>query len=229
MVCFAAPDLAVSRRWMWHRCLIFTFGCTTLPYAGFANLNPSAEVSRPLVANVSEQPESSNRATRIDAGSQGATSTQEKTSLRDWLFAYDSQPAIVTFGVGSLGVFDDDPTLNFSIDFRFAIHRAWFQPRVFATWATDGSRLAGAGLLLNREVGRGWRVTIGFGPGYYERNRGRNLGSSIEFLSTFEISRRLSDGLRGGVTLEHISNGSISNHNPGTETIRLFLSVPFDR
>ena len=75
-----------------------------------------------------------------------------------------------------------------------------------------------------------WRLTLGSAPGYYERNRGRDLGSTIEFHSTAELSYDLGRQRRIALSLGHTSNGGLrGDHNPGTETLLLSWSIPLGR
>jgi hypothetical protein len=142
------------------------------------------------------------------------------------LLAWGREPARLSIGAGMLGVLDNDRTLAFAADYRFAAS-GLFQPEVLASWATDGSRFAGAGLLLNLDLDDRWRLTLGSAPGYYERNRGRDLGSSIEFHSTVELSYDVGHRRRLALSFGHTSNGGLrSDHNPGTETLMLSWSIP---
>ncbi len=138
------------------------------------------------------------------------------------------ETAHISLGTGMLGVLDKDRTLNFSADYRFAA-KGPVQPRLLASWATDGSRLLGAGLLLNLDLAARCRLTLGFGPGYYERNRGRDLGSTVEFVSTAEFSIAAGRQRRIGLAAGHISNGGLNGKNPGTETLTVFWSLPVGR
>ena len=145
------------------------------------------------------------------------------------VLAWAREPARITVGTGMLGVLDNDRTLVFGADYRFAVSGV-FQPRVLASWATDGSRFMGAGLLLNLDLDDRWRLTLGSAPGYYERNRGRDLGSTIEFHSTAELSYDLGRQRRIALSLGHTSNGGLrGDHNPGTETLLLSWSIPLGR
>lgn len=147
------------------------------------------------------------------------------TLLTAPVLLHANEPARLGFGAGVLGFLDADRTLNFSADYRFAVSGR-LQPRAMASWATDGSRLLGTGLLLNLDLDARSRFTLGFGPGYYERNRGRDLGSSIEFITTAEFSFDVGRRRRIGLSVGHISNGGLNGKNPGTETLMLFWSVP---
>jgi hypothetical protein len=140
--------------------------------------------------------------------------------------AVRAEPAQITTGVGVLGLFDDDKTLQFSFDYRFAVDGPHFQARLLASWATDNSRFIGVGLLYNLDLTPRWRVTAGAAPGYYERNRGRDLGSTMEFLSTLEVSARVVGHERVGLSIGHVSNGGLKNTNPGSELLQVFWSVP---
>lgn len=142
------------------------------------------------------------------------------------VLAWGREPTRVTLGSGLLGVLDNDRTLAFAADYRFAVS-GLFQPRVLASWATDGSRFAGVGLLLNLDLDDRWRLTLGTAPGYYERNRGRDLGSTVEFHSTAELSYDIGRRRRIALSIGHTSNGGLrGDHNPGTETLMLSWSAP---
>jgi lipid A 3-O-deacylase len=141
--------------------------------------------------------------------------------------AAEPQPASVGFSAGVFEVFDR-PQAEFSVDLRFSGKGRW-QPRLIGTWAKGGATFAGAGLLLHATPAEGWNFAIGFAPGYYERKRGPRLGSRLEFFSTIEISRDLGRGRRLGLSIGHMSNGSLGDSNPGTETVSIFWLLPFGR
>lgn len=101
----------------------------------------------------------------------------------------------------------------------------------FWLWATadvggDGQYLGlGPGLVV--DLGDRWQVAAGSGPGYYSsRSPAVDLGSELEFRSTFYISRRLARGRRLGLSVSHYSNGGLARHNPGAETVRIYWQVP---
>jgi len=53
----------------------------------------------------------------------------------------------------------------------------------------------------------------------------RDLGSPIEFRSSLEVSRRIVSPVRLLVSFSHLSNGGLTHHNPGVETLMLGLEV----
>jgi hypothetical protein len=142
-------------------------------------------------------------------------------------FTAEPRPPSVGFSAGVLEVFDR-PRAEVSADLRFSGRGRW-QPRLIGTWAEGGAIFAGAGLLLHATPAEGWNFAIGFAPGYYERKHGPRLGSRLEFFSTLEISRDIGRGRRLGLSVGHMSNGSIGDSNPGTETVSIFLLLPLGR
>ena len=55
------------------------------------------------------------------------------------------------------------------------------------------------------------------------------LGVTVaEFRTGIELAKRFRTGHRLGVSLAHLSNGSLSDKNPGTETLGLIYSIPLD-
>ncbi|MDP6622047.1 MAG: acyloxyacyl hydrolase, partial [Alphaproteobacteria bacterium] len=63
----------------------------------------------------------------------------------------------------------------------------------------------------------------------YHRGQGKDLGHWIEFRSQLELAYRFDDRSRLGVSLSHISNASLDDNNPGTESLMLNYAVPFHR
>ena len=135
---------------------------------------------------------------------------------------------LLVLTAGSAELFSAHKLAVFGAEYRFKENYHGIHPYVLTGWATDGAAYTGAGLLYNFVLSLDWRITISSGPGYYSRNRSpKDLGHSIEFFSNIEISRRLRNGHRLGLSFGHISNGSLGDHNPGSETLRLLYAIPF--
>ncbi len=81
---------------------------------------------------------------------------------------------------------------------------------------------------MNLQLGRGWVMTPSFGGGYYNASSGLDLGFDAEFRSGIEISKRFRNGHRLGLSFAHLSNGSLSDKNPGTESFGIVYSIPLD-
>lgn len=115
-----------------------------------------------------------------------------------------------------------------SAEYRFAADYHGIHPLILGAKGKDGASYIGIAALYNFDVSPVWRITITSGPGYYSRNRSaKDLGSSMEFLTNLELSARVHREQRVALSFGHISNGSIGNHNPGSETLRLIYLIPF--
>ena len=67
--------------------------------------------------------------------------------------------------------------------------------------------------------------SIGFG--YYDNGSGKNLGNDLQFRTTLELSYKLKNENRVGLSIGHISNANLGDKNPGVEIISLTYQVPY--
>ncbi|MFT3869743.1 MAG: acyloxyacyl hydrolase [Nibricoccus sp.] len=133
----------------------------------------------------------------------------------------------LALSVGASGIFDTEHNLTFVAEYRFGRDWHGIHPWIGMSWATDGAVFAGGGILYSIALAGGdWRLTAGAGPGYYERHQGTDLGSHLEFCTFGEISRNMSWGHRVMVRLMHISNGGLTERNPGNELLLLGYAMP---
>ena len=89
----------------------------------------------------------------------------------------------------------------------------------------SGGRYLFTGLVLDIPLPGGLQVSPGFAPGVVLSQGNRDLGSPIEFRSSLEVSRRIVSPVRLLVSFSHLSNGGLTHHNPGVETLMLGLEV----
>jgi len=85
----------------------------------------------------------------------------------------------------------------------------------------------GIGILLDIKLNDYWIFTPIFGAGYYDKNNGIDLGSFLEFRSSFEIARPFKNESRLGLGVGHYSNANLGYKNPGSESLKLTYSIPF--
>lgn len=141
--------------------------------------------------------------------------------------AGEKERALLVMSGGASGVLDSEINPVISAEYRFGPSwhglRAW----VGASWATDGAIFLGGGPVYTLEFAeRKWALAAGCGPGYYERHEGADLGSHLEFYSFVELSRILPNGHRVGLRGLHISNGGVTERNPGAELLMLGYAIP---
>jgi len=133
----------------------------------------------------------------------------------------------ISFSGGMSGIFDTEHNPTFVVEYRFG--QSWHRVHPWAglSWATDGAVFAGGGVLYTLStLDEVWSLTAGGGPGYYERHQGADLGSHLEFCTFGEISRNLPWKHRVMIRLMHISNGGITERNPGNELLLLGYAMP---
>ncbi len=130
----------------------------------------------------------------------------------------------LVFHGGISGIFDSEKNPTLALEYRWGVEKAGLQPWIGAGWATDGAVFAGGGLLRTWRPDRRWEIVLGFGPGYYDRHEGLDLGSQLEFYSFAEAGWEVFPGRRVLLRFAHISNASLSEINPGTELLTLGMS-----
>ena len=144
---------------------------------------------------------------------------------REW-FADD--PPLLSLGAGAAQILDNNQEFYWNVEYRPAFRFRHFGPWMSIGTGKDDEFYAAIGVLLNFELGGGWVLTPSFGGGYYHASRGLDLGFDAEFRSAIELAKRFSNGHRLGVAFAHLSNGSLSDLNPGTETLGIVYSIPLD-
>ena len=91
----------------------------------------------------------------------------------------------------------------------------------------DDGKYLYSGLRKNYSISSKWIFTPSFAAGYYDRNGSKDLGHNIEFRSQIEFSRDIGNQNRIGFNLNHISNASIGDTNPGVESATISIIRPF--
>ncbi len=77
--------------------------------------------------------------------------------------------------------------------------------------------------------GRAWSVTPSFAVAYYEQGDGKDLGNELEFRSGLAVARRGANGRSIGAEIYHLSNASISDVNPGSNSFVVTYAIPLGR
>lgn len=72
-----------------------------------------------------------------------------------------------------------------------------------------------------------WVVTPSFGFGIFDDGPDIELGSELEFRSGVVVAYQFVNKVRLGLGAFHLSNGGISDTNPGTEPAFISVAVPF--
>jgi len=119
----------------------------------------------------------------------------------------------------------EDRTAEFGSEYRFA-PLVWRLRPVLGGQVTarDAVYLHG-GLRVDAYLTERWRLSPFASLGFFDAGEGLDLGSALEFRSGAELSWRVLPGHRVGLSFYHLSNASIDERNPGSESIALTWSV----
>ena len=155
----------------------------------------------------------------------GVLTNPPRTRAHEW-FAED--PPLLNLSTGATQIFDSHQEIYWGLECRPALRFHHLGPWFSVGTGKNHEFYAAMGILLNLELGRNWVLTPSFGGGYYNASSGLDLGFDAEFRSGIELTKRFRNGHRLGLAFSHLSNGSLSDKNPGTETLGLVYSIPLD-
>ena len=137
-------------------------------------------------------------------------------------------PDFLTIQAGIADIFHDDETPAFAMEYRSDLEFWHLRPFVGVAGGADGFIHGYGGILLDVFFGRRVVLTLSFAPGLY-KDGDKDLGNTVEFRSAGEVAYRFDNRARLGVMINHISNASLGDRNPGTELVMLSYSHPLDR
>jgi hypothetical protein len=141
----------------------------------------------------------------------------------------DDEPAFISLGAGATGVIADRKQgAAFNIEYRSDYELWKIRPFVGGFATSDASLYGYFGFLMDIYFGNRWVLTPNTAVGAYTKGDGQDLGHVIEFRSGFELAYRFDDRSRLGVAVHHLSNASIGDDNPGTETALIYYSIPLN-
>ena len=162
----------------------------------------------------------------------------KKTSLLFYLFfflfsgfsiaAERNDKNLLTFGGGVWDWNDAETSGLFNVEYRHGARYGAFKPMFGALINTDHGFYFYAGIRIDLYLTDKIVVTPSFAPGLYERGDGKELGHIIEFRSGLDLAYRRKNGARIGAEVHHLSNASLDENNPGTETFLFTYSIPLN-
>jgi|TARA_B100002003_G_C13928591_1_gene451198 hypothetical protein len=152
------------------------------------------------------------------------------------------------FGLGYYDVKFDNSNDNEALDFRYerrfdkTLLRIgpesydFFDIKPFAGFegTSDSAKYFLLGIYLDDNAGvmftgksSKFIVTPSFGFGAYNAGSGKQLGNTLEFRTTIEVSYQFENKNRIGLSFGHISNADLGADNPGVEIISLSYQIPY--
>ena len=140
--------------------------------------------------------------------------------------ALADDPAFIALSAGRYDVHDNRGATELRAEYR-ASKKLWvFRPIAGLMVNSDHAVYAYGGFGLDLYFGRRFVVLPSLAVGYYCKGDRKDLGHKLEFRSGAEFAYRFDNRSRIGIAFHHISNASISDNNPGAESLVLTYSIP---
>ena len=144
------------------------------------------------------------------------------------LAAEQNDKNLLTFGTGIWDWNDEKTAGLFNIEYRHGKRFGPFKPMIGGLINTDHGFLIYSGIRMDLYLTNKIIITPSFAPGLYEKGDGKDLGHIVEFRSGLDLAYRRKNGARIGVEVHHLSNASLDENNPGTETFLFTYSIPLN-
>ena len=136
----------------------------------------------------------------------------------------------LSFSIGQFDINDTVDSAEMRLEYLYSqnLYNNKFdlKPFVGTMINSDSGKYIYSGLRKDYVISSKWNFTPSFAVGYYDKGSSKDLGHNIEFRSQLEFSYQTSNG-RVGLNVNHISNASIGNKNPGTESATISFIRPF--
>ena len=138
--------------------------------------------------------------------------------------------AMINFTAGQVGIADDiNGARRHGVEVRLRSFSRWeLIPAFGFTRADNGANFLYADLRHDFWLSDNWLVIPSFGLGSFKDSDEINLGNDLEFRTGIELAYKFYRQYRIGLALFHLSNGGLSDRNPGTEALVVSLSIPWE-
>lgn len=135
--------------------------------------------------------------------------------------SHAEESSTLAISAGAFDAIDDDTAGELGAEYRFAPLEDFYNiiPVVGIAANTDGAYWVHSGIRYDFNLNENWLITPHFAVSLYENGGSKDLGHAIEFRSGLEIAYKLDQSSHLGLGIYHLSNASISDKNPGEESI----------
>tara|TARA_X000000950_G_scaffold284936_1_gene389332 strand:- start:130 stop:660 length:531 start_codon:yes stop_codon:yes gene_type:complete len=152
------------------------------------------------------------------------------------------------FGIGIFDVKFDGSEKNQATDFRYEFRSDesffdigpqednffFLKPFFGFEYTNDAASYFLTGIYLEDNIGQlfegnenQYYFTPSFGAGIYNDGSGKKLGNDLQFRTSLELSYKLKNKNRIGISFSHISNANLGDKNPGVEILSISYHVPY--
>ena len=152
------------------------------------------------------------------------------------------------FGLGSYDIKFDGSSKNQATDFRYEFRSDkslfdigpkednffFIKPFFGVEYTSDSASYFLSGIYFEDNLGQllegnesKYFITPSFGAGLYDDGSGKKLGNDIQFRTSLELSYKLNNDRRIGISFSHISNANLGDKNPGVEILSVLYHIPY--
>jgi len=135
----------------------------------------------------------------------------------------------INLNTGYTGVFNDDErdTARYGAEYRHSPLTRWLlRPAIGGIITERDASYYYIGLRRDFSLASRWFLTPSFDIGSYRQGRGIDLGADVEFRSGLELSYGFRSAWRASLAFFHMSNSSLGDRNPGTDSVVVALYIP---
>ena len=131
----------------------------------------------------------------------------------------------VSLSIGQFDINDNKDSSEYRIEFlsgeisMLSPGNLSLKPFYGAMLNGDDGKYIYMGLRKDISLSNNIYLTPSFAFGYYDQGKSKELGYDLEFRSQFELSYQLESMNRVAISLNHISNASLGDRNPGVESM----------
>lgn len=136
------------------------------------------------------------------------------------------ESSALAFSTGVFDIDEDDNTAEFGLEYRFSPLKNTFDiiPVAGISASVEGNYWLYTGVRYDINLNDNWVLTPHFAVALYEQGGSKDLGYDVEFRSGLELAYKLNASSHLGLGLYHLSNASMGDDNPGSESIIISYS-----
>lgn len=138
---------------------------------------------------------------------------------------------MINFTAGQIGIRENlDGPQRYGLEYRFKSFSGPYGfrliPAIGAAVAKNNARFLYVDLKHDFYLSNQWLLIPSFGAGIFKDSEEIKLGNKLEFRSGLELAYQFQNNVRVGLAIFHLSNGGISDENPGTEALVFSVCIP---
>lgn len=150
----------------------------------------------------------------------------ELEECEEYYECYKRPPALLSLGANLLEPTTKHARWGMQIEYKGKPTRHHFRLLTGAMGTDKGAFYFYLGACYDLHLFHRFYLVPAFSPGIYIKGGDKNLGFPLEFRSCLELAYEFPFKGRLGTQAFHISNGSLSSHNPGLNAFSLFFAYP---